>query len=196
MEVHLEFLFSWPLFHSVSWETDEKFSFWLNTHTTIQSQPYWRLEDHEKRSHIQHMSSGRASHSTCSLSLNTLWPFFVHHLHWGGFLTTFLMSYPAPSPHSHPLGFLDRRLNSSPQLFLHECRVVPPLQVLPPHAQRWQTYTTASQVQGPIPSWQCGCTHHCPITQYTFSPKFGCFLIISKTFCLFLPETIQYFCSL
>ena len=38
----------------------------------------------------------------------------------------FVMSYPAPAPHSHPLDFLDRPLNSSPQLFLQECRVVLP----------------------------------------------------------------------
>ena len=33
MEVNPEFLFSWILFHLVSWEMDEKFSFWPNTHT-------------------------------------------------------------------------------------------------------------------------------------------------------------------
>lgn len=151
MEVNLEFLFSWPLFHSVNgWEI-QLLTQHSHTHTARQSQPYWRWRI-KRKGHAFHICQMREHPTVYAPVLK--YPF-------GHSLSTIcieeashhpsLMSYPAPSPHSHALDFLDRPLNSSPQLFLQECRWFHPLQILPLHAWRHQTNTTASQVQGHIP---------------------------------------------
>ena len=87
----------------------------------------------------------------------------------------FLMSYPAPSPQSHPLGFLDRHLNSSPQLFLHECRVVPPSPGPAPTCTGVpdiHNSITGTGTHSFLTVWlHASLSHH---TVHIF-PKFGCF---------------------
>ena len=102
----------------------------------------------------------------------------------------FLMSYPAPSPRSQSLDFLDCPLNSSPQLFLRECRVVPASRTCPymHGGARYIQHIYASQVHGPIPSWQWGCTYHCPITQYTFSLSLAVFNLFKNILPLFARD--------
>ena len=156
MEVNPEFLFSWILFHLVSWEMDEKFSFWPNTHTHTHTHTHtplykaspiegWRIM---RKGHIFNICQ-MTEHPTAHVSVFK-YP-FSHSLSTISFEEAshhpFVMSYPAPCPRSQSLDFLDCPLNSSPQLFLWECRVVPPSRPCPymhggaRHTQQHHRYT-------------------------------------------------------
>lgn len=182
MEVNLEFLFSWPLFHSVSWETDEKFSFWLNTHTHTpldKASPVegWRIK---RKGHILNTCQ-MTEHPTVYLPvlkyplaiLSPPSPLRRLLTTLSSCLTQPPLPIPTPSTSWTVLWILP--LNSS-------CRSAGwfyPLQVLPLHAWRCQTYTTASHLQGPIPPWQRGCTSLSHHTVHIFL-KFGCFWSFKK----------------